>query len=137
MVKNIKQGNMPSRQGGFNLLELMMVVVIIGILAAIAYPNYQRQAERGRVSEGRAALVEAASRMERCFSVNGTYAGCTVADDSATGIYDLEIVDADAAGFLLRANRVLLPGTNQCGNLTITHTGQRGTTAGDVDDCWQ
>ena len=121
---------------GFTLIELMIVVAIIGIIAAVVYPSYQRQAERARVTEGRSALMEAANRMERCYSANGTYADCNIPDGSDGGLYDLVIAQADAAGFLLRADRVELTGTNRCGNLTITHTGQRGVTAGNQQECW-
>ena len=64
------------KQVGFTLIELMIVVVIVAILAAIAYPSYQEQVERGRLAEGKAVLTQAATRMERCYSTKGTYKNC-------------------------------------------------------------
>ena len=62
------------RYGGFTLLEIMIVVVIIGILAAIAYPSYQRYVTEARRSEGQRLLLLAAAQQERFYSQCGYYA---------------------------------------------------------------
>ena len=54
-------------QTGFTLLEVMIVVVVIGILAAIAYPSYEEYVKRGNRTEGQAALNDAESSEERYF----------------------------------------------------------------------
>lgn len=59
---------------GFTLIELMIVVAIVGILAAVAYPSYQDSVRRSNRAEGKAFLAEAAARQERFFSNNNTYA---------------------------------------------------------------
>ena len=75
------------KQVGFTLIELMIVVVIVAILASIAYPSYQEQVERGRLAEGKAVLTQAATRMERCYSTKGTYKNCILsAVDSEAGL---------------------------------------------------
>ena len=56
---------------GFTLLELLIVVVIIGILAAIAIPQFFTVAERGRSAEGAAALGAVRSSMLRYYSEHG------------------------------------------------------------------
>ena len=50
---------------GFTLVELMIVVAIVAILAAIGYPSYQNSVQKSRRADGRAALQEAAARQER------------------------------------------------------------------------
>ncbi len=61
------------RRRGFTLLELMITVVIISILAAIAYPSYLSQVRKSYRAEAQADLMELASFMERYFTENSSY----------------------------------------------------------------
>ena len=74
---------------GFTLIELMIVVVVIGILAAIAYPSYTRYVDRAAIADGRSALLAAAQQMERCFTRNDTYVGCVTRTVSDEGFYNI------------------------------------------------
>lgn len=67
-------------QKGFTLIELMIVIAIIGILAAIAIPAYQDYTVRARVSEG----LTAASAMKTTVSENMINAGKAVTGSSTT-----------------------------------------------------
>ena len=58
---------------GFTLIEAMIVVGIIGLIAAIGYPSYRDQVIKSRRAEGMGALLELADRMERHYSDAGDY----------------------------------------------------------------
>ena len=58
----------PAPGAGFTLLELMVVLVIVSILAAVAYPSYLQSVKRGYRSEARIALLEAQQFMARFYA---------------------------------------------------------------------
>ena len=58
---------------GFTLIELMIVVAIVGILSAVAYPSYQSHVLKSQRQVAQAALVSLSSTMERYYSENNKY----------------------------------------------------------------
>ena len=72
------------QQQGFSLMELMIAVVIVGILAAIAIPNYSDYVTRSRIPEATAELSNLRVRMEQFFQDNRSYptAGCAATADA-------------------------------------------------------
>jgi type IV pilus assembly protein PilE len=61
------------RDGGFTIMELLVVVAVVAILAAIAAPIYTQYLVRGQRSSARAALLQSAEAVERYYSANGSY----------------------------------------------------------------
>ena len=62
-------------QAGFTLIEVMIVVAIIGVLAAIAYPSYRDYVLRSKISEAVGAMETLRTDMERFYQDNRTYDG--------------------------------------------------------------
>lgn len=117
------------QQKGFTLIELMIVVVIIGILAMIAYPSYQESVTKTRRTDGKGLLLEVMSGQERYYTRNNTYStdltdlGYAAATniDSENGFYK---VSAAACGGSTISDCVILTATAQGaqatdGNLTL------------------
>ncbi len=81
--------NMKKQQSGFTLIELMIVVAIIGILAAIALPAYQDYTNRAKVSEVILAASSARTCASEIFQSKGSFAG---ADKCADGFVSTQYV---------------------------------------------
>ena len=70
---------LPARRlAGFSLIELMIVVVIVGILAAIAYPSYTRYIQRSNEAEAQGQVMELASALEAHRAKNFSYNGASI-----------------------------------------------------------
>jgi type IV pilus assembly protein PilE len=65
----------PQRPRGFTLIEVMIVVAIVAVLAAIALPNYVDYVRRGKIIEATQRLSEARTKLEQWFLDNRTYVG--------------------------------------------------------------
>ena len=139
-----------NRAKGFTLIELMIVVAIVGILAAIAYPSYQEQVRKTKRGDCAGALAGLANAMERYFTTNNTYVGATLGNgagdiypaqcpvDGDTPTYNLAVA-ATATTYTLQAAPTGTQAADDCGTLTLTNTGVKGVTGanGKVwQDCW-
>lgn len=134
---------------GFTLIELMIVVAIIGILAAIAYPAYQDQVRKGKRAEGQAALLDMMAKQERFFTDNNSYTttltdlGYDVdADGKVDSPEDYYKLSAAACTDSTIASCVIITADpqfddTQCENLTYNSLGSKGETGtGTVQNCW-
>ena len=134
------------KQYGFTLIELMIVVAVVGILLAIAIPNYNEYVMRGRRADAKAGLRQAAAWIEKAQTATGNYP--TAAQFNATGLvtrgmYSISLTPAaPAATYTLTAAPTT--GSSQegdkCGSFTLTDTGLTGVTGAtaplDRDQCW-
>lgn len=129
------------RHQGLTLIELMIVVVVISILASIAYPAYQDQMNKAKRAEGKAALVDLANRMEKYAYTNGGYSGANVATlmGSATtegGYYLLQFSGTPTAtAYTLQAVPQAPFSDPACQTLSLTQADVKGATGGG-SQCW-
>lgn len=131
-------------QRGVTLIELMVVVVILAIIAAIAIPSYRQQVLRSGRSDAKVALMQAVQNLERCFTRNSTYTACYDDDPevfpSPEGLYEVTVDVEDIAGAEYDVTAVPQDGQandTACGNFTIDEDNDRGVTGtGTEDECW-
>jgi type IV pilus assembly protein PilE len=138
--QNKRSGSGAAR--GFTLMELMIAVVIIGILAAIAYPAYQNYTMKSRRSEAKRALLDVASLEEKFYSDNLRYATSLQALGYSSPAYTDErnyqlSLTAASTYYSISAAPVAggLQAKDPCKTFTLTQTGKKSTTSGR-SDCW-
>jgi type IV pilus assembly protein PilE len=128
--------------GGFTLIELMIVVAVIGILAAVAYPGYQDHVRKSRRAQAKADLVEYAALAERFHTVNNTYIGFmlprTVSPrEGGTAHYNLALAPAATQStFTITATPQGGQVNDACGNLGLNHAGVKTNSKGTLSTCW-
>ena len=136
---------------GFTLPEVMIVVVILGLLTAVALPSYLESVKAARRNEAKLKLMENVQFMDAFMTINKKYdvdnAGTAVAlpilvsPAGATGAqidYNISFADATTSGtFRIQAVPVNRMAGDKCGTLTINHAGTR-TVSGtlSVAECW-
>lgn len=131
---------MARRMAGFTLIEVMIVVLILGIIAAVALPSYDNQVARSRRSDCMSVLLGLAQAMEKYYALNYTYLGAANAGadtgtpantlypakcpiDGSAVFYNLTIQAATVNSFTVQAT----PTAGQAGDgfLQVNSLGQR------------
>jgi type IV pilus assembly protein PilE len=139
-----------SRIQGVTLLELMAVIMVIGILAAIAIPSYRQYVMRAHRAEAKAALLRLATNQERFYLQNRRYGSVEDLVDAALleegglserGTYQITIDGPDATTYRATARPVDggaydMRDDAQCTSFSITPLGERAATGSAVDRCW-
>lgn len=127
---------MHAKNTGFTLIELMIVVAIVAILAAIVYPNYRQNVRDSNRSEAHSELLRVADFQERFYLQNNTYSVdiAEVGNKPVTdnGFYNISITNADANTFTLTATAAggQVDDTD-CPVITLTSAGQK-----TPPECW-
>lgn len=146
------------RESGFTLVELMIVVGIVAIIAAIAYPSYQDSVRKGNRGQARAALVTLMQQEERYMTQYNTYAtfnqgtpgtlpfkANSSPDGSAQASHQLkaERCDAPSGGTqpaineCVKISAVPLKADPQVGTIWMDSAGRKGCSGTDSSRCWK
>jgi len=97
---------------GFTLIEILIVVAIIGVLAAIGIPSYQDSVRKSKRADGKSGLVDAASRLEQYYLDNKSY----TKDMNELGYNALTGVDTPDKRYKMSVD------ANPCGNIAACYT---------------
>ena len=128
-------------QTGFSLTELLIVIVIVGILAAIGLPAYQDYARASKRSDAQQALSRMAQLQERFFTDNNRFAsnatqlGYATNSPETTGGYWSLSATGNTSSYTLTATPANGHSDPDCTSLILDSTGKRSST-GTGSDCW-
>ncbi|WP_395788428.1 type IV pilin protein [Aquimonas sp.] len=123
-------------QSGFTLIEVMIVVLVVAILAAIALPAYNEQIRKSRRATAQAAMLEMSQCMERFNTANGTYVGGGArCQQAATDRYTYVINVASRVAFTIASEPQGGQVSDSCGALGLNQAGTRTHSSGT--NCWQ
>ena len=141
------------RHTGFTLVELMVVLAIGGILAAVALPSYRSYLMRGHRADVRIAMADVAQWLERQYAVSSSFCpdGSQSCSDyqlpgavsrvpaAGTRVYQLSLSPFGATSYRIVAtpDSTGPMARDTCGTLTLDNTGARGQSRGTEADCWR
>lgn len=146
-ISGVQSGGLRhARQRGVTLIELMIVVVIVGILASVAYPSYQQYILRSKRSEGKALLMDIVARQERFYFDNNRYTDdltdlgfASENPSSAEDNYEASVAEGESGEIETSYAITVTPvfDDSECGALILDSRGTQSSSNGELERCWQ
>ena len=135
---------MPSTKKGFNLLEVLIVLVIIAAILAYAYPKYINHVTTTRRLDGKVAILDLASKMNDYYVAHHNYENAdfillNTSESSPEGYYQLKIVKATKNSYEIQSIPIGSQAKHDtlCGSFTYNQAGEKGITGnGAITECW-
>ena len=141
---------------GFTLIELMIVIVIVAIVSAYAYPSYMRYIVNTKRTAATSVLLQVADRQQQFFMDSKTYTadltnlgfpsnpleisddGRSMASGDSDNVYSVALSNVTVTTYTITATplNVQLSRDTDCGALTFDQSGAKGA-GGSVEDCWK
>ena len=127
-----------NKQQGITLMELMVVMVVVGILTAIAVPSYSNHVKKTRRKMAAACLQENAQYMERWYTSKMTDedAAAQMCPPEIQPFYTVAVVVTPPREFVATAVPKGAQLDDKCGTLSLDEKGIRAASGGTVSACW-
>ncbi|PMG43203.1 type IV pilin protein [Shewanella sp. 10N.286.52.B9] len=129
-----------NKKNGFTLIEVMITVVIIGVLASIAYPSYVGFVSKGARADALSGLMNIANRQEQYYLDHKTFTKnmkrLGMDDDPYivdNGLYSIDATTGNVTKFVLKATALGAQATrdSECGTIEVTSDGVK-----TPSECW-
>ncbi len=129
---------------GFSLLELLIVMALVAILMASAYPSYLHHLIKTRRNQAQICLLQLAAQLEAYYNEENTYKNANLAnlginqytDDYHS--YELHILDITDSGFNINATPQGQQTKDSCQTLGLNELGEQSASgAANPNNCWK
>jgi len=120
--------NTKTHQKGFTLIELMIVIAIIGILAAVALPAYQTYTKKAKFTEVISSVTSVRQAIDICYQTEGALASCATATQLGINIAEMQQA-GEVSNIVVASGQVTATGSSNVDSQTyaLTATAAGGT----------
>lgn len=135
---------------GFSLIEMLIAVALVGVLAAVAYPQYETFLKQNRRADAMTELSNLIMEMEQYRSPRNSYLGAAAGggdtgainetllmelDDDVSKFYTITIKSASRSTFELEAKPIGSQADDSCGTITVGNNGYFNYSSGTATEC--
>lgn len=129
---------MKHKASGFSLVELLITLAVLGLLVAIAVPNYRAQVIRSARTEAIDEILRVSQFQQQNFTRNNMFVAPMVNPyTTQNGRYQINtVIQAAGQAYVITAAPQGGQANDMCGTLGIDNVGRKTSTGGNAADCW-